>query len=161
MEDIRDAILSLIHMSRVSEDKLERHEFRERATGEQLKKMVGGLEKRHRALEPIRGIVSRLDERLSNVETILLQVILLRVLRTFCCFNIIILKNMFVRFSRRGTRGCYNFWHSCDLWDEGRYGPPWIPNTILKSKEDRKPKSTRANLREKPCYIIKKERVFS
>ncbi|XP_013179940.1 PREDICTED: protein MLP1 homolog [Papilio xuthus] len=72
-EDIRDAMLSLIHMFRVSEDKLERHEFRERTFGEQLKKMVAGLEKRHRALEPIKGIVSRLDERLSNVETILFQ----------------------------------------------------------------------------------------
>ncbi|CAH2044026.1 unnamed protein product, partial [Iphiclides podalirius] len=72
-EDIRDAMLSLIHMFRVSEDKLERHEFRERTFGDQLKKMVAGLEKRHRALEPIKGIVSRLDERLSNVETILLQ----------------------------------------------------------------------------------------
>ncbi|CAG4960040.1 unnamed protein product [Parnassius apollo] len=72
-EDIRDAMLSLIHMFRVSEDKLERHEFRERNFGEQLKKMVAGLEKRHRALEPMKGTVSRLDERLSNVETILLQ----------------------------------------------------------------------------------------
>ncbi|XP_014371339.2 MAR-binding filament-like protein 1-1 [Papilio machaon] len=72
-EDIRDAMLSLIHMFRVSEDKLERHEFRERTFGEQLKKMVAGLEKRHRALEPMKGIVSRLDERLSNVETILFQ----------------------------------------------------------------------------------------
>ncbi|CAH0755928.1 unnamed protein product [Diatraea saccharalis] len=72
-EDIRDAMLSLVHMFRNSETKLERHEYREKALGEQLKKMLGGLEKRHRALEPLKGMISRLDERLSNVETILLQ----------------------------------------------------------------------------------------
>lgn len=73
-EDIRDAMLSLIHMFRTSEDKLERHEYREKALGDQLKKTLVGLEKKHRALEPLKGMISRLDERLSNVETILLQV---------------------------------------------------------------------------------------
>lgn len=73
-EDIREAMLSLVHMIRMSEDKLERHEFREKALGEQLKKMLNGLDKKHRALEPLKGMISRLDERLSNVETILLQV---------------------------------------------------------------------------------------
>ncbi|CAH0400994.1 unnamed protein product [Chilo suppressalis] len=72
-EDIRDAMMSLVHMFRNSEAKLERHEYREKALGEQLKKMIGGLEKKHRALEPLKGMISRLDERLSNVETILLQ----------------------------------------------------------------------------------------
>lgn len=67
-------MLSLVHMFRSSEDKLERHEYREKALGDQLKKMLLGLEKRHRALEPLKGMISRLDERLSNVETILLQV---------------------------------------------------------------------------------------
>lgn len=68
-------MLSLVHMFRSSEDKLERHEYREKALGDQLKKMLSGLEKRHRALEPLKGMISRLDERLSNVETILLQVL--------------------------------------------------------------------------------------
>ncbi|KAL0821947.1 hypothetical protein ABMA28_005338 [Loxostege sticticalis] len=72
-DDIRDAIMSLIHMFRTSESKMERHEYREKVVGEQLKKMVTGLEKKHRALEPLKGMISRLDERLSNVETILLQ----------------------------------------------------------------------------------------
>lgn len=72
-EDIRDAMMSLVHMFRTSEAKLERHEYREKALGDQLKKMIGGLEKKHRALEPLKGMISRLDERLSNVETILLQ----------------------------------------------------------------------------------------
>lgn len=72
-EDIRDAMMSLVHMFRVSEDKLERHEYREKALGEQLKRTLAGLDKKHRALEPLKGMISRLDERLSNVETILLQ----------------------------------------------------------------------------------------
>ncbi|CAD0202483.1 unnamed protein product [Chrysodeixis includens] len=72
-EDIREAMLSLVHMIRMSEDKLERHEFREKALGDQLKKMLIGLDKKHRALEPLKGMISRLDDRLSNVETILLQ----------------------------------------------------------------------------------------
>nr|XP_049705083.1 putative leucine-rich repeat-containing protein DDB_G0290503 [Helicoverpa armigera] len=72
-EDIREAMLSLVHMIRMSEDKLERHEFREKALGEQVKKMLTGLDKKHRTLEPLKGMISRLDERLSNVETILLQ----------------------------------------------------------------------------------------
>ncbi|XP_041982368.1 uncharacterized protein LOC121735578 [Aricia agestis] len=72
-EDIRDAMLSLVHMFRTSEDKLERHEYREKALGEQLKKMMAGLEKKHRALEPLKGMISRLDERLYNVENIFLQ----------------------------------------------------------------------------------------
>lgn len=67
-------MLSLVHMIRMSEDKLERHEFRERILGDQLKKMLVGLDKKHRALEPLKGMISRLDDRLSNVETILLQV---------------------------------------------------------------------------------------
>lgn len=72
-EDIRDAMLSLVHMVRAGEDKLERHEYRERQLGEQLKKSLAGLDKRHRSLEPLKGMLSRLDERLANVETILIQ----------------------------------------------------------------------------------------
>lgn len=73
-EDIRDAMLSLVHMVRTGEDKLERHEYRERQLGEQLKKLLTGLDKRHRSLDPMKGTLSRLDERLANVETILIQV---------------------------------------------------------------------------------------
>lgn len=72
-EDIRDAMLSLVHMVRTGEDKLERHEYRERQLGEQLKKLLTGLDKRHRSLDPMKGTLSRLDERLANVETILIQ----------------------------------------------------------------------------------------
>ncbi|XP_059048751.1 collectin-12 [Achroia grisella] len=72
-EDIREAMMSLVHMFRSSEDKLERHEYREKALGDQLKRTLAGIDKKHRALEPLKGMISRLDERLSNVETILLQ----------------------------------------------------------------------------------------
>ncbi|CAH2250106.1 jg6843 [Pararge aegeria aegeria] len=72
-EDIRDAMMSLVHMFRISEDKLERHEYREKALGEQLKKMILGLEKKHRNLESLKGTISRLDDRLYNVENIFLQ----------------------------------------------------------------------------------------
>ncbi|KRT79073.1 hypothetical protein AMK59_7140, partial [Oryctes borbonicus] len=71
-EDIRDAILSVVHMMRATEDKLERHEYRERALGEHLKKMLVTLDKRIKLLDPVKGTISRLDERLAGVETILL-----------------------------------------------------------------------------------------
>lgn len=76
-EDIRDAILSLVNMFRDTGDKLERHEYRERQLGEQLKKALVGLDKRHRTadhnLDTIINVVNRLDERLINVEKSLAQ----------------------------------------------------------------------------------------
>lgn len=72
-EDIRDAILSLVHMVRSIDDKLERHEFRDKHADEYFKKQFSSLDKRFKALEPMRGAISRLDERLANVETILMQ----------------------------------------------------------------------------------------
>ena len=77
-EDIRDAILSLVNMFRDTGDKLERHEYRKRQLGEQLKKALVGLDKRHRTadhnLDTIIKVVNRLDERLINVEKSLAQV---------------------------------------------------------------------------------------
>lgn len=72
-EDIRDAILSVVHVIRSTEDKLERHEFRERALGEQLKKVLSAIDRHVKYLDPVKGIVSRLDQRLATVETILMQ----------------------------------------------------------------------------------------
>ncbi|XP_026472899.1 uncharacterized protein LOC113376974 [Ctenocephalides felis] len=72
-EDIRDAMLSMVHMVRSAEDKLERHEYRERALGEHVKKALAALEKRHNRLEPIKGTLTRLDERINSIETILIQ----------------------------------------------------------------------------------------
>lgn len=72
-EDIRDAILSVVYVIRSTEDKLERHEFRERALGEQLKKALSTVDKRLKLLDPVKGTISRLDDRLATVETILMQ----------------------------------------------------------------------------------------
>ncbi|KOB64143.1 putative paramyosin [Operophtera brumata] len=66
IEDIRDALISVVHLLRLSEDKLERHEYREKALGQDVKRMLSGLEKKHRALEPMKGMISRMDDRLSN-----------------------------------------------------------------------------------------------
>lgn len=78
-------MLSMVHMVRSAEDKLERHEFRERALGEHVKKALAALEKRHNRLEPIKGTLTRLDERINSIETILIQVWSL----TICYINII------------------------------------------------------------------------
>lgn len=74
-EDIKDVLLSVIHMLHGTQDKLERHEMREKQLGEIVKRALGGLEKRHRGLEPIKGLLERLDERLAGVETVLMQVL--------------------------------------------------------------------------------------
>lgn len=63
----------MVYVIRSTEDKLERHEFRERALGEQLKKVLATIDKRLKFLDPVKGTVSRLDERLATVETILMQ----------------------------------------------------------------------------------------
>ncbi|XP_038222272.1 uncharacterized protein LOC119839907 [Zerene cesonia] len=72
-EEIRNVMLSLVHLFHVSEMKLDRHEFREKVLGDQLKNMLQSLEKKHRALEPLNGLISRLDERVYNVESLFIQ----------------------------------------------------------------------------------------
>lgn len=72
-ENIRDAMLSAVHLIRMSDDRLERHELREKALGVYVKKMLDNIDKKLGVLEPLKGRISRLDDRLSNVETILLQ----------------------------------------------------------------------------------------
>ncbi|XP_066252952.1 putative leucine-rich repeat-containing protein DDB_G0290503 [Euwallacea similis] len=72
-EDIRLAILQMANVARNTDDKLERHEFREKQLGEQLKKGLINIDKRIKMLDPLKGAVSRLDERVAAVETILLQ----------------------------------------------------------------------------------------
>lgn len=53
-------------------DKLERHEYRERQLGEQMKKALGGLDKRHRnaeaSLESLRDMVNKIDSRIRTLE---------------------------------------------------------------------------------------------
>lgn len=59
---------------RAIDDKLERHEYRDRMLGEQLKKGMLNIDKRMiKMLDPLKGTVSRLDERLADVETLLMQ----------------------------------------------------------------------------------------
>lgn len=72
-EDIRTAILQIVKVVRVTDDKLERHEFRDRAVSEQLKKGMINIDRKIKMLDPLKGTVSRLDERLAAVETILMQ----------------------------------------------------------------------------------------
>ncbi|KAI5754475.1 hypothetical protein M8J77_008860 [Diaphorina citri] len=68
-EDIRDAILSLINMFRGNTDKLERHELRERALGEQLKKALAGLDKRQETAEStLTAAFQTLESRLVALE---------------------------------------------------------------------------------------------
>ncbi|XP_026687825.1 uncharacterized protein LOC113472329 [Diaphorina citri] len=68
-EDIRDAILSLINMFRGNTDKLERHELRERALGEQLKKALAGLDKRQETAEStVTAAFQTLESRLVALE---------------------------------------------------------------------------------------------
>lgn len=70
---MRDALLHVVNLIRQSEDKLERHEFRERQLGEQVKKSLVILDKRLKTMEPLRGTVMRLDERIATIETILIK----------------------------------------------------------------------------------------
>lgn len=55
-----------------TEDKLRRHEIRERTLGEHMRKMVVTLDKRIKTLHPVMGTANRLDDRISDVEKILL-----------------------------------------------------------------------------------------
>uniref|UniRef100_A0A6P7G8A2 Laminin subunit gamma-1-like n=1 Tax=Diabrotica virgifera virgifera TaxID=50390 RepID=A0A6P7G8A2_DIAVI len=72
-EDIRVAILQIVNVVRATGDKLEKHEYRDRVLGEQLKKGLVNIDKRIKMLDPLKGTVGRLDERLAAVETILMQ----------------------------------------------------------------------------------------
>lgn len=72
-QEIRDAILSLVHSYNLLDNKLERHEQRERTLGEQVKKGLITLQKNQRIFEPLKGTITRLEERVSSIETALLS----------------------------------------------------------------------------------------
>lgn len=59
-------------MFRDSADKLERHEFRERQLGDQVKKMLGGIDKKQKnedaRLGEIAASITKLDDRIRNIE---------------------------------------------------------------------------------------------
>lgn len=72
-QEIRDAILSLVHSYNLLDNKLERHEQRERSLGEQVKKGLITLQKNQRIFEPLKGTITRLEDRVSSIETALLN----------------------------------------------------------------------------------------
>ncbi|KAK9507222.1 hypothetical protein O3M35_007129 [Rhynocoris fuscipes] len=76
-EDIKEAILSMVHLFRDTTDKLERHELRERQLGEQLKKALSSLDKKGRNQDQmLNSIVSKLtsiDDRLRKIESVIAQ----------------------------------------------------------------------------------------
>ncbi|XP_055596512.1 uveal autoantigen with coiled-coil domains and ankyrin repeats [Uranotaenia lowii] len=72
-QEIRDAILSLVHSYNLLDNKLERHEQRERSLGEQVKKGLITLQKNQRIFDPLKGTITRLEERVSSIETALLN----------------------------------------------------------------------------------------
>ncbi|XP_065207481.1 uncharacterized protein LOC135836519 [Planococcus citri] len=73
-EDIRDAILSLLHQFRDNTDKLERHELRERQLGEQLKKAFTNVEKKQNSEEvyanSIMNLLHNISKRLETLENV-------------------------------------------------------------------------------------------
>ncbi|XP_015431380.1 PREDICTED: centromere-associated protein E [Dufourea novaeangliae] len=72
-EDIKDAMLSLVHMMRENTEKLERHEARERQLGEQLKKTIAALTKRMSTVDTLKLQVTKLDEKVTGIEQLMSQ----------------------------------------------------------------------------------------
>ncbi|XP_060819929.1 centromere-associated protein E isoform X2 [Bombus pascuorum] len=72
-EDIKDAMLSLVHMMRENTEKLERHEARERQLGEQLKKAITVLTKRMSTIDSLKLQLTKLDEKVMGIEQLISQ----------------------------------------------------------------------------------------
>ncbi|KAF7996226.1 hypothetical protein HCN44_001858 [Aphidius gifuensis] len=72
-EDIKDAMLSLVHMMRENTEKLERHEVRERQLGEQLKKALSLLGKKVSTIDGFKTNLNKLEEKISGVEQLISQ----------------------------------------------------------------------------------------
>ncbi|XP_043252294.1 golgin subfamily A member 4 isoform X2 [Colletes gigas] len=72
-EDIKEAMLSLVHMMRENTEKLERHEARERQLGEQLKKTLTVLTKRMLTINTLQMQFTKLDEKVNGIEQLISQ----------------------------------------------------------------------------------------
>lgn len=68
----------MVTIFRDNSDKLERHEFRERQLGEQLKKALAGLDKRYKSqdqnLDKLVALMVRFDEKIKNFDLLFKQV---------------------------------------------------------------------------------------
>lgn len=82
-QEIRDAILSLVHSYSLLDNKLERHEQRERALGELVKKGLMTLQKNQRILEPIKAAYERLEKKSGDIEAKITIVSLMNLIDSF------------------------------------------------------------------------------
>lgn len=71
-EQVRDGLLSLVHSYSQLENKLDRHEQRERALGEIIKRGLASLQKGQKIFDPMQGSYVRLEERVGQIETLLM-----------------------------------------------------------------------------------------
>ncbi|GAB0089375.1 uncharacterized protein DMENIID0001_039030 [Sergentomyia squamirostris] len=72
-EDLREAITNLRYSVGQIDVKLERHEQRERNIGELVKRGLVQLQKGQRQFEPMKGTFTRLDERIGQIETMIIS----------------------------------------------------------------------------------------
>lgn len=71
--EIKESIKTLMYSIQQIDVKLERHEQRERNIGEILKRAMVQLQKGQRLFEPMKGTFSRLDERVGQIESMLIS----------------------------------------------------------------------------------------
>ncbi|XP_051174460.1 coiled-coil domain-containing protein 146 [Leptopilina boulardi] len=72
-EDIKSAMLSLVHVMRDDTGKLERHEARERQLGEELKKSLSLLTKKMTIVEGFHPHLMKLNDRVAGIEKLIAQ----------------------------------------------------------------------------------------